>query len=164
MQGWLSPSLFLWEKYDLIDYREDNKWTVYIHIVPKEISGYEWDKYYVGVTSKSTKERWRDGKGYNGQLFGRAIDKYSWDKIKHEIIASNLTQSEASELEKQLIKTLHSNSNKYGYNIQTGGFEGNLLDYPICYTDLTGKVFGKIHITECAGYQCSKTNCRKHIL
>ena len=35
----------------MIDYREDNQWTVYVHIVPKELSGYKNDKYYVGITS-----------------------------------------------------------------------------------------------------------------
>ena len=27
----------------MTDYREDIKWAVYIHIVPKAISGYDWD-------------------------------------------------------------------------------------------------------------------------
>ena len=31
----------------MIDNRENNHWTVYVHIIPKELSGYDWDKYYV---------------------------------------------------------------------------------------------------------------------
>lgn len=40
----------------MIDYREDAKWTVYIHIVPKELSGYDWDKYYVGITKQKVEK------------------------------------------------------------------------------------------------------------
>ena len=28
---------------------EDRIWSVYLQTVPKEISGYDWDKYYVGI-------------------------------------------------------------------------------------------------------------------
>ena len=93
-----------------IDYREDNIWTVYIHIVPKELSGYEWDKYYVGITSQSPKRRWGNGSGYvTNTYFDRTIKKYGWANIQHEIIAQHLTIDEACSLEKLLIKTLKSN-------------------------------------------------------
>ena len=106
----------------MIDYRENNKWTVYVHIVPKEISGYEWDKYYVGITSQKPERRWGfNGNGYKNQVFYRVINQYSWDKIQHEIIANNLTESEACLFEKKLIKELMSNDRRYGYNITPGG-------------------------------------------
>lgn len=38
-------------------------WTLYIHVIPKEINGYNWDKYYVGITSQRPEVRW-GGKGY----------------------------------------------------------------------------------------------------
>ena len=37
----------------MIDNRENNVWTVYVHIVPKEISDYDYDKYYVGITGQT---------------------------------------------------------------------------------------------------------------
>lgn len=104
------------------DTKEERKWTVYIHTVPKELSGYEWDKYYVGITSQKPEKRWRDGHGYkNNKYFSRAIQKYGWENISHEIIASNLTRIEACEMEKKLIQVYKSNDYKFGYNITLGG-------------------------------------------
>ena len=41
-------------------------WTVYLHTVPKNISGYDYDKYYVGITShKDVNLRWQNGRGYS---------------------------------------------------------------------------------------------------
>ena len=57
----------------MIDYREDNQWTVYVHIVPKELSGYKNDKYYVGITSVGVKNRWHGGSNYKGQIFYNPI-------------------------------------------------------------------------------------------
>lgn len=77
------------------------KFYLYIHIVPKEINPYGHDKYYVGITSRHPKIRWMNGLGYKTQMFYRAIEKYGWDNIEHKIIASNLNQTEAEELEKR---------------------------------------------------------------
>lgn len=113
----------------LIDTREDARWTVYVHIVPKAISGYNYDKYYVGITCKTPKHRWgKDGKGYTAECqphFARAIGKYGWNNIQHTVVAHNLTESEAESLEKALIKALKSKG-KYGYNHTDGGkgFDG----------------------------------------
>ena len=65
----------------MIDYREDNKWTVYIHISPS-------NKYYVGITSQKPKDRWHGGSGYKkNDHFYRVIKKYGWDNFQHVIIA-----------------------------------------------------------------------------
>lgn len=105
----------------MIDNRENNIWTVYVHIVPKTITEYDYDKYYVGITSKSVKERWRyKGSGYVNQMFYYAIQKYGWDNIEHFVIANHLTENEAEQMEKVLILKLKSND-KYGYNITEGG-------------------------------------------
>ena len=113
----------------MIDSRENNIWTVYIHIVPKSISNYDYDKYYVGITSKSVNERWKkDGYGYVSQkLFYKVIKKYGWNNIEHYIIAEHLTENEAIELEKTLIAKLKCNSckYKYGYNLTDGGEGSN---------------------------------------
>ena len=97
------------------------KFYLYIHIVPKEINPYGHDKYYVGITSRHPKIRWMNGLGYKTQMFYRAIEKYGWDNIEHKIIASNLNQTEAEELEKEIILYLKSNQPEYGYNIASGG-------------------------------------------
>ena len=107
----------------MIDYRDDARWTVYVHIVPKEISNYSHDKYYVGITSLKPEHRWGcNGNGYSQRgHFKYAIQKYGWDNIQHEIIATHLTESEAKEFEKKLIISLDSNNSQYGYNMTSGG-------------------------------------------
>lgn len=110
----------------MIDYRNNNKWTVYIHTVPKELSNYEYNKYYVGITSCSPKQRWLNGKGYqNNKYFNKAINKYGWNNIEHEIIAKKLTENEAKEFEVSLISVLNSNNAKFGYNLTKGGDSTN---------------------------------------
>lgn len=124
----------------MIDYREDARWTVYIHIVPKELSGYEWDKYYVGITSNEINVRWKNGHGYNGQpYFKHAIDKYGWENIKHEVIAEHLTKEEAQNFEIQLINLLKTNDSIHGYNISNGG-EGNSRN---CCSEETKRKIGE---------------------
>ena len=110
----------------MIDYRDDARWTVYIHIVPKDISGYDHDKYYVGITSKDDpNRRWENGCGYKGQqYFWNAIQKYGWCNIIHDIVAEHLTKDEACNMEKILIKELKSCDATYGYNRTTGGESG----------------------------------------
>lgn len=107
----------------MIDYRKNNIWTVYLHIIPKYITEYDYDKYYVGITSRDVKSRWRsNGVGYFGQkYFYNAIKKYGWINIEHYIIANHLTKNEACDMEIKLIKKLHSNDKKYGYNLTNGG-------------------------------------------
>lgn len=108
----------------MVDNRENNKWIVYVHIVPKEISDYDYDKYYVGITGQTVERRWREnGTGYYTQPFYKAIKKYGWNNIEHYIIAEHITEKEAQELEKALIKALDCNINKgeHGYNISDGG-------------------------------------------
>lgn len=107
----------------MIDYREDARWTVYVHIVPREISGYDHEKYYVGITSKSKPtQRWENGYGYRGNKhFYNAIEKYGWHNIQHELVATHLTCEEAKEMEKTLIQLLQAQNPRYGYNKTSGG-------------------------------------------
>lgn len=107
----------------MVDYRENNKWKVYVHIVPKEISGHNHDKYYVGLTRRTNvTDRWHAGGGYkNNTHFYRAIHKYGWENLIHEVIAENLTKEEACDFEKTLIKELNSTDFYYGYNKSIGG-------------------------------------------
>ena len=103
---------------------KDKKYSVYIHTNKNN------GKNYIGMTSTKPERRWgRQGEGYlrvkNGKYcqpaFANAILKYGWDSFQHEIIATNLTFEEASELEIQKISELKSDNPKYGYNIEKGG-------------------------------------------
>lgn len=94
--------------------KDDRKWTVYSHINKFN------SKMYIGITSVNPKERWKNGKGYKGQVFYKAIEKYSFDGFYHEIVSSNLTKEEAENFEIYLIDVLDSRCPN-GYNISIGG-------------------------------------------
>jgi hypothetical protein len=90
-------------------------YTVYKHIFPN-------NKIYIGITSKKPEIRWNNGKGYKlCPLMNKAIQKYGWNNVKHEILFINLTKKQAEEKEIQLIKEHKCNNRKYGYNIENGG-------------------------------------------
>lgn len=89
------------------------------------------------MTSRNPLKRWSNGEGYKTQIFYRAIKKYQWNNIYHIVLASNLSQLEAEELEINLISYLKSNFPKYGYNIASGGmFVGGsstqVAQYDLC--------------------------------
>lgn len=94
-------------------------YTIYKHTSP---SG----KVYIGQTKRDVKKRWNNGYGYaSSPHFDRAIKKYGWNNIQHEIIATGLTKKEANWLEQYLISYYHSNEGQYGYNITKGGDGSN---------------------------------------
>ena len=96
---------------------EERKWKVYMHVVPKELSGYKHDKYYIGITQQSLTKRWQHGAGYHScSFFRKAIDKYGWDNIEHLVVAEDLTEKEAKDMEVELIAKYNSYNSKYGYN------------------------------------------------
>lgn len=109
---------------------ENRNYCVYIHTSP---SG----KKYVGQTGKKPEERWGkngvkylnkvNGK-YNHPAFARAILKYGWENFEHEVVASNLTKSEADNLEKLFIKKLDTMSANGGYNCKEGGAGGGFSE------------------------------------
>lgn len=98
-----------------------DNWTVYKHTTPS-------NKFYFGITNCSDlNKRWLNGLGYRTQkVFFRAIIKYGWDNIKHEIIKTGLSLEEAKELEKYLINKYKTNVTEFkrganGYNMTPGG-------------------------------------------
>ena len=103
----------------------EKPFILYAHIIPKSLSNYDYDKYYIGVTSqKIANNRWKIGFGYKNQtLFYRAIEKYGWENINHVIISDKLTEVDAGKYEKEIIAYLKSNIPLYGYNIASGGYE-----------------------------------------
>lgn len=93
----------------------NDRYTVYKHMCPN-------GKVYIGITRQEPKKRWRYGHGYhNNQYFARAIEKYGWDNIKHEILFEGLSKQEAHKKEVELIATYRSNDFDFGYNISAGG-------------------------------------------
>lgn len=97
----------------------EENYKVYKHTAPN-------GKVYIGITKRErAEERWgKDGYEYrrgSNPHFSRAINKYGWENIKHEIIIDGLTKCEAEQLEMELIAEYRSNERKYGYNIENGG-------------------------------------------
>ena len=106
--------------YDEVDHMNfkntDPRFVVYIHTSPL-------GKRYVGITSRDTVERWGlSGNGYKeNKHFYSAIIKYGWDNFTHDIVAENLSLTEASDLESYLIHKFDTMNPDHGYNHTTGG-------------------------------------------
>ena len=98
---------------------EERKYCVYVHT--NKING----KKYVGITSLKPQERWRNGNGYpHNTYFTNAIKKYGWNEgFIHEIVAEELSEAEACQMEKNLIAE-YDCMNPNGYNSTSGGEAG----------------------------------------
>jgi group I intron endonuclease len=93
----------------------EKNYILYLHTTPI-------GKRYYGITKQKPKRRWRGGSGYKkNQFFWRAITKYGWNNIKHEILFEGLTEHEAKGLEQYMIQWYDTANPKYGYNITLGG-------------------------------------------
>ena len=80
------------------------------------------NKVYIGITCETLAQRCKRGKGYkNNQAFYNAIEKYGWDNIRHEILFTGLTKSQAEQKEIELIALYKSDKKTHGYNITSGG-------------------------------------------
>lgn len=92
-----------------------NNFCVYKHTTP-------CGKVYIGITSMDPLKRWKNGKGYElCTAFNRAIHKYGWRNISHEILLTGLDKETACAEEKRLIKLFDSTNPKNGYNLTSGG-------------------------------------------
>jgi group I intron endonuclease len=89
-------------------------YSVYKHTTPN-------NKVYIGITKNNPEIRWANGLGYSHQIFFRAIVKYGWENIKHEILYTGLTKEQAIEKEIELIRLYDSTDPDKGYNITEGG-------------------------------------------
>lgn len=100
---------------------ENNRnYRIYIHYLEENNKG------YIGQTMQAPKQRWKNGKKYEHNLyFSNAIKKYGWKKFKHIILIKNIDLDTANYLETLLIETLKTNNRKYGYNIASGGGNKN---------------------------------------
>ena len=97
----------------------EKTYCVYMHI--NKIN----NKKYIGITCQLPKYRWDSGYGYQGQeLFWNAIQKYGWENFEHHILFENLTETEAKQIEINLIKEYHTcvlDEDCWGYNLTRGG-------------------------------------------
>lgn len=101
----------------------NRKYVVYAHI--NKTNG----KIYIGQTSTTLEERWKNGKGYNNNRhFSNAIKKYGWDGFEHIVLKDNLSLDEANAIEEDFINQYKSNDRQYGYNIKSGGKNGKMAD------------------------------------
>lgn len=100
---------------------EDTEYTVYKHTAPN-------GKVYIGITKQDPKKRWQNGYGYKeNKHFYRAILKYGWENIKHEIICQGpLSSAQAGAVEKSFIHLYDSTNPDKGYNHSIGGEYGAL--------------------------------------
>lgn len=100
-------------------------YTVYKHTTP---SG----KVYIGITKQKPEKRWANGNGYkNNEHFYRAILKYGWENIEHEIICqAPMSAAQAGAVEKSFIALYDSTNPGKGYNHSTGGECGALGVHP----------------------------------
>lgn len=91
-------------------------YKVYKHTCPN-------GKVYIGITKQKPERRWGvNGRGYKeNEYFYRAIKKYGWENIKHEIIAEGLTEDEADAMEIDLISKYRATDKNCGYNQHFGG-------------------------------------------
>lgn len=99
-------------------------YSLYMHIFPN-------NKVYIGITKYLPKYRWgRNGNGYKGQVVWKAIEKYGWENIKHEILLETTSKDLVEYEERRYItEVYHSNNRKFGYNIDLGGnYEGKISD------------------------------------
>lgn len=99
-----------------------NNYTVYAHI--NKIN----HKAYVGMTCQKPTNRWKNGKGYSNLDFCDDIKKYGWDCFEHIIVKSNMSEIEAKELEKAIIKVFDLMNPINGYNKTVGGDKAGMKD------------------------------------
>lgn len=94
-------------------------YTLYCHIFPN-------GKKYIGITKNDVKKRWGNGNGYKScTLMNRAIEKYGWNSVKHEIIKTGMSKDEAEKMETEYIMALKTDDPEFGYNILPGGDVSN---------------------------------------
>ena len=100
-----------------------NTYSVYKHTFPN-------GKVYIGITKQKPENRWDNGWGYRAVTSGgqfcqpvmaRAVIKYGWKNITHEILAEGLSKDEAESMEVDLISKYNSTNSEFGYNMNPGG-------------------------------------------
>jgi hypothetical protein len=90
-------------------------YSVYEHIFPN-------NKRFIGITCRKPQYRWSNGNGYtHNDHLKKAIKKYGWVNIQHNILFENMSEEDAYKKEIELINKHQSNNREYGYNNSIGG-------------------------------------------
>jgi len=89
-----------------------NQYTVYELIFPD-------GKAYIGMTRQRVERRWAKGYGYKNQPVYKAILRYGWNNITHNIVLLNVSREEAQKAERKLIEQYKND--KGVYNVTLGG-------------------------------------------
>lgn len=92
---------------------KDLRYSVYIHEMPN-------GKRYVGATT-NTKVRFKPDQYISNKAFYSDILKVGWKNIKHIIVKSDLSVTDASNLEMETIKKYNTTNAEFGYNVDKGG-------------------------------------------
>lgn len=104
-------------------------------------------KIYIGITKygDNPNKRWKNGYGYwSNEKFFSDIIKYGWDNFGHEILAANLSETQAAQLERFYIKQF--NCINEGYNYSPGGTAPSEKSAKIISRKLKGITRNKISI------------------
>lgn len=142
--------------------KTNKPYSVYMHTCPN-------DKKYIGITCKKPEYRWDNGNGYrNNDHFFRAITKYGWENITHEILFSGLSKEEACEKEISLISEYGTNLYENGYNNTAGGEHAlhteetkrKIKEHHKDFTGANNPNFGKKRTAETIAKVYGSNNCR----
>lgn len=127
---------------------ENKLFTVYRHTSP---SG----KVYIGITCQDVRNRWQNGKTYKDSThFKRAIRKYGWKNIKHEVLFNNLPKQRAIDLEISLIR--HYKGLGISYNVTNGGEGTNGFHHSKESRQKMSEIMKERCQTEYGKFLCSK--------
>ena len=103
-------------------------------------------KVYVGVTSAPVEVRWNNGNGYRfRKALWEKIKSKGWDTIAKEVVATDLDEKSASELEKALIARFDSTNPTKGYNTDLGGIRGYRMVSPLSRTKMSEAISGNLN-------------------
>ena len=100
-------------------------YSVYIH------TNIANGKMYIGLTRQAPEARWGvGGKNYHDKCphFWNAIQKYGWDGFIHSVVATDLSEADACDLEQTLISAYQTQESSHGYNIMEGGTSPTIPD------------------------------------
>ena len=89
--------------------------------------------HYVGITSQIPEMRWNNGKAYKHQYVYEGIQEFGWDNVEKEIIASDLDDKTAKQMEKDYIEKYKLDGGVY--NKTNGGECGGLLSSEFLYNN-----------------------------
>ena len=80
------------------------------------------NKFYIGQTCQTLEKRAAKGQGYKEcPKFYNAIQKYGFQNFTVQILKDNLTLEETNYWETYYINFYNTQSDKYGYNLSSGG-------------------------------------------